>query len=58
MVGSNAAPYVPAPTMREVVGTARRRRPDLALVLLIVLAVVVLAILTFELWVPHPWSRH
>jgi hypothetical protein len=33
-------------------------KPDLALILLIVFGLLMLAILTFELWVPHPWATH
>jgi len=31
-------------------------KPDFALVLLVVIALAILAVLTFELWIPHPWS--
>jgi hypothetical protein len=32
----------------------RLTKPDFATVLLILLALVILAVLTFELWMPHP----
>ena len=34
------------------------RKPDFVLVLLVVVALPILAILTFELWMPHPSSSH
>jgi hypothetical protein len=33
-------------------------KPDLAVVLLVSLALVLLAIVMFELWIPHSFSPH
>ena len=35
----------------------RLRKPDFATVLLVLLALGILAVLTFELWMPHPGSH-
>jgi hypothetical protein len=33
------------------------KKPDLTLVLLVVVALAILAALTFELWIPHFWPH-
>jgi hypothetical protein len=34
------------------------RTPDLSVVLLVLAIMVILATLSFELWIPHPFSNH
>jgi hypothetical protein len=33
------------------------RKPDLTVVLLLVVTFVIIATLTFELWIPHAWPH-
>ena len=35
-----------------------KERFDLGTVLFFVLILLIIAVLTFELWVPHPFARH
>lgn len=35
-----------------------KNRFDLGTVLLVVLILIVVAVLTFELWIQHPFGRH
>jgi hypothetical protein len=36
----------------------KMQKPDLSVVLLVLVIIVILATLSFELWVPHPFSSH
>jgi hypothetical protein len=35
----------------------RLKKRDFVAVLVVVLALAILAVLTFELWAPHPWGH-